>query len=661
MNRPFTPVSLFGLLLLLLNQAVSAQTTASDRKPWSQRMADSFIATYRDSIVVGTNKTARWDYEQGLMLKALERVWYRTGDGTYFTYILNDLNQFVREDGSIRTYNPDDFNSDNLPTGRAVLTLAQQSQPGTARFQKAAVLLRKQLAEQPRTQAGGFWHKKRYPNQMWLDGLYMVEPFYAEFSALYGRSDGSESANFDDIAKQFALIEKNGVDPKTGLLYHGYDESRQQKWANPQTGQSPNFWGRAMGWYAMALVDVLDYFPANHPQRANLVGYLQRLAPVLTKYQDPKTGCWFQIVDQGSRKGNYPEASASCMYVYALAKGSRMGYLDKSALAAARKGYQGILKTFVETDANGQVNLNGTVSVGGLGGQPYRDGSYDYYLSEPIRKNDLKGVGPFIMASVEMEIAPELGVGRGETVAVDNYFNHEFRKGLTGNQEPFHYTWEDRMHSGFWLWGSTFRELGAKTVTVPTAPTAASLKGIDVYIIVDPDSPKETAKPNYVQAADIKAVNDWVRAGGVLVLMANDTANCETKHFNELAQTFGIRFTDKNRNMVQGTQFDQGTVPIPAGNPVFRETKAVYIKELATLEVKAPAKTIVSMGSDAVIAIAKVGKGTVFAVGDPWLYNEYTDGRRIAAKFENFKAGKELATWLLEQARQSTTQAASGK
>lgn len=635
----------------------------AQQKPWSQRMADSFIATHKDSIVVGNNKTARWDYEQGLMLKALERVWYRTGNGQYFTYILNDLNQFVRDDGSIRTYNADDFNIDNVTTGRALLTLAQQSQPGNARFQKAAVLLRKQLTQQPRNKEGGFWHKKRYPNQMWLDGLYMAEPFYAEFSALYGQADGSAAASFDDIASQFALVEKHLVDPKTGLLYHAYDESRAQKWANPQTGQSPNFWGRAIGWYAMALVDVLDYFPANHPQRAILVKDLQRLAPVLATYQDPKTGCWFQVVNQGGRQGNYPEASASCMYVYALAKGTRLGYLDKSALATAQKGYQGILKTFIETTPDGQVNLNGTVSVGGLGGEPYRDGSYAYYLSEPIRKNDLKGVGSFIMASVEMEMVPELGVGRGETVAVDNYFNHEFRKSTVGAtvQESFHYTWEDRMHSGFWLWGNTFRELGAKTVTVPTAPTAASLKGVDVYIIVDPDSPKETAKPNYVQQADINAIADWVKAGGVLVLMANDTSNCETKHFNQLAQTFGIRFTDKNRNMVQGNQFEQGNVPIPANNPIFKETKAVYIKELATLEVKAPAKTIVSEESDAVIAVAKVGKGTVFAVGDPWLYNEYTDGRKIPAEFENFRAGKELATWLLEQARHTTAQTASGK
>ncbi len=656
MNRLFLRVLLTGSCLsvvLMLSDAVFAQPSV---RPWSQRMADSFIATHKDSIVVGNNKTARWDYEQGLMLKALERVWYRTGDATYFTYILNDMNRFVGDDGQIRTYNPDEYNSDNITIGRALLTLAQQSLPGNAKFQKAAFRLRQQLTDQPRTKAGGFWHKKRYPNQMWLDGLYMAEPFYAEFTSLYSPDEATRTAGFNDIASQFALIEKNLVDPKTGLLYHGYDESREQKWANPQTGQSPNFWGRAMGWYMMALVDVLDYFPATHPQRAVLIKDLQRLGSILTRYQDPKTGCWFLVTDQGGRTGNYPEASASCMYVYALAKGVRMGYLDKALFSAAQKGYQGILKTFIETDASGQVNLNGTVSVGGLGGQPYRDGSYDYYLSEPIRKNDLKGIGPFIMASVEMEIAPELSVGRGETVGLDYYFNHEFRKAVNrgdgpGEQERFHYTWEDRMHSGFWLWGNTFRELGAQTVAVPTAPTAESLKAIDVYIIVDPDTPKETATPNYIREGDINAINDWVKTGGVLVLMANDTANCETKHFNELAQTFGIRFTDKNRNMVQGTQFEQGQVRIPANNVVFKNTKSVYIKELAVLDVKAPARTLVAAEQDAVMAVAKVGRGTVFAVGDPWLYNEYTDGRRIPATFQNFSAGKDLATWLLEQAR----------
>ena len=235
---------------------------------------------------------------------------------------------------------------------------------------------------------------------MWLDGLYMVEPFYAEYSKL-----NNQPANFDDIAKQFALIEKYALDSKTGLLYHAYDESKEQKWANKTTGQSPNFWSRGMGWYAMALVDVLDYFPKNHPQRAQLVKDLQRLAPVLTKYQDAKTGGWYQVTDQGTRAGNYIETSSSSMFVYALAKGVRLGYLDKSYQKAAEKGYQGLVKNFIEIEPSGNVSLNGIVSVGGLGGDPYRDGSYEYYLSEPIKKNDFKGYGPFIMASVEMEMA----------------------------------------------------------------------------------------------------------------------------------------------------------------------------------------------------------------------------------------------------------------
>ena len=242
------------------------------------------------------------------------------------------------------------------------------------------------------------------------------------------------------------------MDPKTGLLYHGHDESRTQAWANKTTGQSPNFWDRGIGWYSMALVDVLDYFPANYPQRPALLRALQRLAPVLARYQNPKTGTWSLVMNQESRAGNYAEASGSSMFVYALAKGARLGYLDKKYALVAQKGYAGLLKTFVATEPGGALAFNGTVSVGGLGGQPYRDGSYAYYLSEPLRKNDLKGVVPFILASIEMEIAAEQGAGKGQTVGLNYYFNHEMRpNALTGQPEQWHYTWQERTHGGFWL------------------------------------------------------------------------------------------------------------------------------------------------------------------------------------------------------------------
>ncbi len=630
------------VLLHLIVSMLVAYTATAQKSPYSVRMAESFMTWHKDSIMVKENKPASWDYEQGLMYKAIEKVWNRTGNGKYYEYVRRDMDRYVQKDGSIRTYKYDDFNLDNIPTGRALLTLYQQTQPDKDKYRKAADLLWKQIENQPQTKEGGFWHKKRYPYQMWLDGLFMAEPFAAEYSLIFNHPE-----HFDHIAKQFALIEKYAVDDKTGLIYHAYDESKEQKWADPKTGRSPHFWSRAIGWYAMALVDVLDYIPANHPERANLIKYLQRLAPALVKYQDAKSGVWYQMTTQGTRKGNYFEASASCMFVYALAKGVRMGYLPASYLALAKKGYAGILKEFIEEEANGTISLNKTVSVGGLGGSPYRDGTYEYYLSEPIRKNDLKGVGPFIFASVEMEIAEENNLGKGKVVATDYYFNREFRKDHNGNQEQFHYTWEDRQHSGFWLWGTIFRDLGAKTASITTAPTAASLKNVNIYIIVDPDTKKETAAPNFVQEADIKAICAWVKAGGALVLMSNDTSNCEHLHFNRLAKEFGVQFLPKNVNMVQGQQWEQGRVDIPAGNAVFKNTKTVYIKELSPLEVKAPAQALVTQKGDVIVAVSKFGKGTVFAVGDPWLYNEYTDGRRIPITYENFSAAKDLATWLL--------------
>ena len=628
--------------LSLLGKPSTAQTVPVPA--YSQRMADAFISWHPDSILIGARKTARWDYEQGLMLKALERVWQRTGDARYFTYIQKDLDQFVQPDGSIRTYKPDDYLLDNVTTGRALLLLSQVSGPNQERYQKAAQRLRQQLEAQPRTKEGGFWHKKIYPNPMWLDGLYMAGPFYAEYSQLM-----QQPAGLDDVAKQFALVEKHLVDSKTGLLYHGYDESREQAWANKTTGQSPNFWDRGIGWYAMGLVDVLDYFPTNHPQRPALIKALQRLAPALAKYQNPKTGTWSLVMNQESRQGNYAEASGSSMFVYALAKGTRLGYLDKKYAQVARTGYDGLLKSFVTTETNGALAFNGTVSVGGLGGKPYRDGSFEYYLTEPLRKNDLKGVGPFILASTEMEIAAEAVSGTPKTVCLDYYFNHELRKNaFTGAPEQWHYTWEERTHGGFWLWGNQLRELGARTVALPAAPTAASLKNLSVYIIVDPDTRKESPNPHYIAPADTKAVTEWVRAGGTLVLLANDTANCEIKHFNELAANFGLRFTDQSVNMVKGSQFEQGQVDLSSGKSVFKTANAAYVKELALLAVQAPAQPLVTNNGKVIMATAKLGKGRVLALGDPWLYNEYVDGRKIPAEFENFRAGKDLARWLLQ-------------
>jgi unsaturated rhamnogalacturonyl hydrolase len=481
---------------------------------------------------------------------------------------------------------------------------------------------------------------------MWLDGLYMAEPFYAEYAATF-----HEQSAFDDIAKQFILMESHARDPKTGLLYHGWDESKQQRWADPANGHSPNFWDRAMGWYAMALVDTLDYFPRTHPRRAELIAILNRLAKAVAKYQDSKTGLWYEVVDKGSEKGNYLESSGSSMFVYALAKGVRDGYLPVSYLSVAKRGYNGLTSEFIKTDANGQTNLDGTVSVAGLGGNPYRDGSYQYYLSEKVVRNDPKGIGAFLMASNEMDIAAKQSTGKGKTVMLDSYFNNETKKDATGEIVSWHYKWDELPNSGFSLWGNVFRSFGVKTDTLYNPPSAANLKGADIYIIVDPDTETETPKPNYVSPNDVRVISNWVKAGGVLVLMGNDVGNAEFDHFNELARAFGIEFNKDSRNKVPGNDYSMGRLVVQPPHPIFKTARNLYLKEISTLKIKSPAQAVFVDKGDNIMAVAKFGKGTVFAVGDPWLYNEYTDGRKLPAEYDNFKAANDLALWLIQQTR----------
>jgi len=386
-----------SLLIALLLVAVCS--TAAQTKPISERVAATAMnALWRDAAKNESGYPARWTYDHGLVLKGIERVWDNTHDKQYLDFIQRSMDHFVNDDGSIRTYSLTDYNIDNINPGRNLLFLYRVT--NQEKYKKAAALLREQLKTHPRTSEGGFWHKKIYPSQMWLDGLYMGEPFYAEYAATF-----KEDAAFDDIAKQFILMEQHARDAKTGLLYHGWDEAKKQRWSNPETGRSPNFWGRAMGWYAMALVDTLDYFPRNHAKRGELVAILNRVAEAVAKYQEPRSGLWYQILDKGDEKGNYFESSAACMFVYALAKGVRNGYLPAKYRQVAENGYRGILKEFVKTDANGQLNLEGTVAVAGLGGNPYRDGSYEYYLSEKVVTNDPKGVGALLLAATEMETA----------------------------------------------------------------------------------------------------------------------------------------------------------------------------------------------------------------------------------------------------------------
>jgi len=373
---------------------------------WSRRLADSEmkrIGTGYDAGGVLDGRNSRWDYSPGVLALGLVRLGEETKNDAYIKYGTRMVASHVSANGTIKDYKEEDYNIDNIPPGKVLLAALARGDRSEA-WTKAVKSLRDQMRTHPRTSEGGFWHKKRYPHQMWLDGLYMASPYLAQYAGLF-----NEPALFDDVAKQIVLMDRHSYDPATGLFWHAWDESHSQSWADPKTGFSPNFWSRAVGWYGMAIVDSLDYLPVSQPEVDEIVNILKRLADGIVKWQDPKTGVWWQVTNLGTREGNYLEASGSAMFVYTLAKGVNKGYLPREKyLPAILKGYAGLIRSLVKTGPGGAVRLTQVCQGAGLGymmadGRTPRDGSFKYYVSEPIVDNDPKGTGPFILAGIEVE------------------------------------------------------------------------------------------------------------------------------------------------------------------------------------------------------------------------------------------------------------------
>ncbi|MEV5026923.1 glycoside hydrolase family 88/105 protein [Paenibacillus sp. LPE1-1-1.1] len=359
----------------------------------SVRVARTILSQSQDGY--HPNIAGKWGYVAGMALTAIGRLGDWTEEPEYQATVKRHMDVFIQEDGSIRGYKLEEYNLDHINEGKNLLRLWRES--GDSKYEQAARLLITQLIGQPRTEEGGYWHKKIYPFQMWLDGLYMSSPFMAEFAKTFG-----ESGWFDEAAHQLLLIERRTRNPQTGLLHHAWDESREQRWCDGSTGRSRYVWGRAMGWYAMALVDSLEHFPVHHPKRGQLMGIFERMANALLRVQDQESGVWYQLLDCNGRQGNYLESSGSCMLTYALAKGIRLGYLAEIDRQAVERAYDGILERFVTEDEHG-VHLHSICNGAGLGGRKYRDGSYEYYMSEKVVSDVLMGVAPLLLASVELE------------------------------------------------------------------------------------------------------------------------------------------------------------------------------------------------------------------------------------------------------------------
>jgi len=384
----------------LSQQAAQKPLTAAQAIAWSSKLADAELARKTLKYHAGgwdthRKRTPRFEYDiVGLNPVAYSELAKETGNPAYASVLYKVTGSFINEKGEIAAYKQSNYNIDSVAPGRAVLELFKQTNEG--RLKIAADTLREQLHHHPKTSEGAYWHKKRYPHQLWLDGVYMGMPFLAQHSSMF--DDGSA---LEEVVNEFNLTRKYLRDPKTGLYYHGWDEAKQQDWANPETGLSAEFWGRGMGWLAMAVVDTLDYIPAdNHELRAPLVALVVEIADTLVEYQDQETKTWWQIMDKPSAPGNYRESSASAMYTYFFAKAVRNGYLDESYTQVALDSYQGLINEFARVHPDGTMSMTNQCYVAGLGFG--RSGSYDYYMSEIVSNNDPKGNAPFILSGVEI-------------------------------------------------------------------------------------------------------------------------------------------------------------------------------------------------------------------------------------------------------------------
>lgn len=340
-------------------------------------------------------KKSKWNYIDGCMIKAILEMYSITGDKDYLDFADGFVDAKVSEGGLIDGYNVDDLNIDNVNAGKTLFELYDIT--GKEKYRKAIDLIYSQIEKMPRTKEGNFWHKKIYPNQVWLDGLYMGQPFYMEYDTRYGNK-----AHYSDIKKQFENVYRIMRNPLNGLYYHAYDESRQMYWCDKVTGLSQNVWLRAIGWYAMALLDTYDKAdPAESEIRDMLKKNLTELIDAMIAYQD-ENGFWYQVVNFSGMDRNYPETSGTAILAYAILKGVRLGVLDESYRKYGEKAFDGVTRDRLILDDNGELHMDGICLVAGLGGDSRRQGTYDYYMSEPVVKDDAKGVGPYLLAYTEI-------------------------------------------------------------------------------------------------------------------------------------------------------------------------------------------------------------------------------------------------------------------
>lgn len=381
-------------------KTINAETALA----WSKGLADSELA--RKTLSYHANgwdeyrkRPTTFEYDVvGMQISALQKLNQISPDVRYIDALEKVPGSYINNDGTIIGFNADLFSIDRTKPGEMIILLEQKTKE--AKYRKAVDLLRANLKRHPRTSEGAFWHRIIYPNQLWLDGVYMGMPFLAQYAATYEKGK-QQHESFKEAVHEFVIARDHLRNPKTGLYYHAWDESRKADWADKTTGRASQYWSRGMGWYAMALVDVLDFLPPSETQlRKTLIDIVNELAADILRYQDPVTSTWWQITDRPGDIGNYRESTATAMFSYFLTKSVNEGYLPNSYRDTAIKTYTGLINEFASVEADGKISMNSQCLVAGLG--VGRDGSYDYYMTEPITSNDPKGNTPFILAGLEI-------------------------------------------------------------------------------------------------------------------------------------------------------------------------------------------------------------------------------------------------------------------
>lgn len=386
------------VLLLIFGSKMMAQTNENkalaNNLKWSERTALTIFNKYPKAWQIDGTEKPKWDYKMSLVLTAFEKLYQKTNDKKYFDYIKEYADEMIDSSGNIKKYDLKEYNIDYVNPGKLLFNLYDITKDN--RYQKVIQQLRTQLDTQPRTASGGFWHKQIYPNQMWIDGLYMAEPFYTQYTVKYENGKA-----LDDVAKQFELVQNHLVDKKTGLVYQAWDESKQIGWANPETGASPTIWGRGIGWYMMALVETLDYYPKTNSNYKVLVGYLNQISKNVLKYKS-ESGLWYQVTDKPELKDNFLESSSSAMIIYSLAKASDKGYLASNYKKIAQKSFDAFVKEFVKKGENGEVIISNVSSNVGLGGKPFRDGTNEYYIKSKTKDNSSPALAAFLLSATQL-------------------------------------------------------------------------------------------------------------------------------------------------------------------------------------------------------------------------------------------------------------------